>query len=172
MGGQVLNNPLVYPRVVAAHQHQRRSLRQTLDHGLIQYSALGREQNDRNIVPFFGRVWVQDRFYRAEYWLGLEHHAMAATELIVVGRAVGVVGIGADICDVDGDQAAPPGEAHYAVVDRPVEGLGEEGQNVEAHNAVISNKLSVISERQPAFGCRSLAWSSGLPTGVRRRPAC
>ena len=83
-----------------------------------------------------------------EYWLGFEDHAGASAKLVIVGGAVGIVGIGPNVGDLGGDQAAPGGPPDDAAFQRAGECLGEESQNVEAHESMIQeakmNCLSIV----------------------------
>ena len=64
---------------------------------------------------------------------GLEHHAGAAAELVIVGGAVGIVGVGADVGNLYREQSPLDGPAQHTVPDRPFEGFREESQDVKTH---------------------------------------
>lgn len=48
---------------------------------------------------------------------------MASAELVVIRRTVGVVGVGADVGELDGDQAPLARLADHAVLEGPLEGF-------------------------------------------------
>src|SRR5437899_7912653 len=87
------------------------------------------------------------RFHGFKQRCGLHDHALAATKRPVIHRAVTILGKLAQVLHVDLYQAAFLRPAHDAVVQRPREKLGENGDEVEslAKTSVTSHRKSTHS---------------------------
>ena len=74
--------------------------------GLRERPALGAQQHD--VAP-----GAPQRLHRGEQGLGLQHHAPAAAERVVVRDAVPTLGVVAQVDHPDVDRAALPGHAEH-----------------------------------------------------------
>src|SRR5260370_28069850 len=84
-------------------------------------------------VQFAGRRVVQNRLPRLEDWLRLQNHPFAAAERPIVYCLVPIVSELPQVVNADIDQARLSRPAHNAVMQRPVEKLREDGNDVELH---------------------------------------
>ena len=69
-----------------------------------------------------------------EQRLGLEHHAGTAAVGIVVHGMMTVAGVVTEVVQIDAEQAALHGTTQNAVLQRPLEHLGKEREDVDSHS--------------------------------------
>ena len=65
--------------------------------------------------------------------LRLEHHARAAAVGIVVHGMMAVSGVVTEVVQIDTEQAALHGTTQDAVLQRPLEHIGEQREDVDSH---------------------------------------
>jgi len=135
-----LRDALIDAFVAAADEDDAVERGEMAGDGLREALALCGEQND----GFAGGGWIGkaggpgcdvEGFDALEDRLRFEDHAFAAAEGTVVDGAVTVVGPVAKVVGVDLGDAGAQGAFEHAVVERAFEESGEEGDEVESHDA-------------------------------------
>ena len=89
---------------------------------------------------------------RTEPWLGAHDHAGAAAVRRVVDAAMFVLGRVAQVMQIDGNDAGLDRAAHDGRAQYPVEGVGENCNNIYLHWDCISVRCRLRSARQHVRG--------------------
>jgi len=135
--GQVLGHALVYAFVAATNQEKFIVATQAPSRFLRKALALGREQDD-------ALVWLAlgpDAFHGVEDGRWFEQHALAAAERAIVDGTMTVMRPGAEVVDVDLEQAEFGGLGDDAILEGALEEVGEDGEDAEGH--LVKVKQSV-----------------------------
>ena len=114
---------------VAAQDDEVLRQRQGVGHGLVELLAVGRGEN-HFVVVAFGLQAVDAAFDG----LDLHHHAGKASEGVIVHAAVLVLGVVAQVVDVNFGQALVLCPLHDGAVEEALNHLRKNGNNVYAHN--------------------------------------
>ena len=94
---------------------------------LVQHLPLGGKENYRDSRPLFRGIGGQSLGGGGKNRLRFHYHSGAAAELIIVGGAMGIAGVGADVRNDYGHQAAADSPTHQAVMGRAGKGFRKQG---------------------------------------------
>lgn len=119
---------LVHPFVAAANEGQPLLPGQSGSRGLIQPVAPGRKENHPGPRPVAAR-----RLEAGRQGFGFHHHAFAAAEGAIVGHAVPVVGMVADVVHSHADLFRAERPANHPLVERGDEKFRKNRQDVKPH---------------------------------------
>ncbi len=131
--GHKLGDALIHAFIAATDEHQPLVTGKAAGGGLIKAPALSRQQNHRIRGAVGAGGITQQVIQTGGDGLRFHDHAFAAPEGPVVGRAVHVGGVGAKVMDGNGDGAGAGGAGNHAELQRAVEELGKNGEEVETH---------------------------------------
>src|SRR5713226_7385255 len=153
-GGEMLGDAFVHAFIPPAEQDDPFERRVSPRGLLPEKFPRRRKQNDRYVLRALWTLRVkffpQQSLCSLEQRLGLQHHSFAASKRTVVHGAVAVAREPAQIVHRDFYEPGLACPAHNPVIERPLEKLRENRDDVEAHG--ISLHLArKQSPRQPAW---------------------